>query len=332
MMKFAALGLRIHGHGAIAEVLAAGDTQLVAIAETEESVRHDASQRYGVPTYANYLELLERERPDLAIVCPPHDQKATVTLECLSRGIHVLVDKPMAISVNELAEVAAEIARGRAEFSMMLTERFGPTFVRLKELVEAGEFGNLAGFVALRPHELRANLPASAAWMRDAQRGAGIIVDLMIHDIDLIRWYSGREVTQVFAQHHAATPSAAGVHDMAQALFTLQGGIPASVEADWLTPRNTPWDCRFFLTGTTGAAEIKSLGYNELTIWSSDRPHRLIDVPKARTDSSGQDLIRRIRGQQPQILGAADAIKATRAVLAGRTSAQSGQPVDLVQG
>ena len=328
-IKFAAIGLRIHGPGAIREILAAGDTRFVAVAETGEERRQEAAQRYGVPVYADHEEMLEKERPDLVIVCPTHDRKARISAECLARGVHVLVDKPLATTPGDLDILEAEIRTGKAELSMMLTERFGPTFIRLKEMVDAGELGELAGFVALRPHELRTAEVDSLAWMVHPLRGAGIIVDLMVHDIDLVRWYSKREVVQVYARHHTSRPDLPGIPLMAQALFTLEGGIPATVETDWLTPRATPWDCRFFVTGTTGSAEIKSLGFNELVVWQQERPHRVVEVARQRTDSSGQDLVRRIRGQEPRILQAVDAVAAARATLAARESALTGRIVEV---
>jgi predicted dehydrogenase len=245
--------------------------------------------------------------------------------------VHALVDKTMAVADEGLAIIETALAGGRAELSMYLTERFGTTFAALKQIVERGDLGRIAGCTALRPHEIRTAERAIDRWVMDPAQEGGVIVDLVVHDIDLVRWYTGREVAEVWArQHKAGFPDLpADWPDMGMALFVMDDGMPAMLEADWLTPRRTPWDCRFFLTGTEGAAEIKSLGFTELTVWRHDQPHQRVDVPAARTDGPGRDLVRRLRGQQPVVLSAADAIAATRAVLAARTAALNGRPVRL---
>jgi predicted dehydrogenase len=330
-LRVAALGLRIHAHAAIADVLAAGEVELVAVADDEASFRDEFAARYGVPAYADWREPLERHAVDLAIVMPPHDQKAEPTAACLEAGVHVLVDKTMAVTDAGLDRIAAAVARGRAELSMYLTERFGPTFIALKQIVARGDLGRVAGCAALRPHELYTSTRHRDMWITDPAHEGGVIVDLTIHDIDLVRWYTGREVAEVWArQHRAGFPElAAGWPDMGMALFVMDDGMPAMLEADWHTPRQTPWDCRFFLTGTQGAAEIKSLGFRELTIWRHEQPHQVVPTPAERTDGPGRDLIRRLRGQLPVVLTAQDALAATRAVLAARRSAETGQPVRL---
>lgn len=325
VLRFAAIGMRIHGDGAIAEVRSAGETALVAVAEEDGERRRQAGARHGVPTYDVWQELLERERPQLVTVCPPHYQKTAVVVACLARGIHVLVDKPLATTTADLERVAQAVAQGRAELQMLLTERFAPPFVELKRLVTSGQLGRVAGMVALRPHQFQ--LAEQEPWMTREELEGGILVDLAIHDADLARWYSGEEFARVTAhQAQRYWTQFPGFWDVAHALFVTEAGTPVSLEADWLTPRQTPWDCRFFLTGTEGAAEVRSLHFAELVWWRHDGPRRHLELSPRRTDSAGQDLLRRLRGQQPQVLTATDAIAVTRAVLAARESARSGVP------
>jgi predicted dehydrogenase len=211
---------------------------------------------------------------------------------------------------------------------MLLTERFCPPFVELKRLVDAGELGRIASVVALRPHEFQ--LAEREPWMVREDLEGGILVDLAIHDADLARWYTGEELVSVTArQVQKGWPQFPGFWDVGHASFMTNTGTPVTLEADWLTPRGTPWDCRFFLTGTDGAAEVRSLHFRELLWWrhGGTRQHR--KFPRERPDSPGQDLLRRIRGQQPQVLTAADAFAATRAVLMARESARLRQPVPI---
>ena len=327
-LRFAAIGIHIHGPGSIQEILAAGDTELVGIAESDPARRDEVSQQYSVPIYADHVEMLDALRPDLATVCNAHHEKAEAILSCLERNVHVLVDKPMVIELEDLARVEEALKSSTSELQMMVTERFAPPFVRLKELVESGFLGEIAGCVATRPHEFA--LADREPWMVEESKEGGPILDLMIHDIDLMRWYSGASVQSVTA-HHAQRrwKEYPGFNDVAHAMFAMDSGIIASMEADWLTPRTTPWDCRFFLTGTEGAAEVRSLHFSDLLYWRHEEPRVHVQFGRNRPDSSGQDLVRRIRGQSPVIATAQDAIDSTRAVLMAREAARKGQTLSL---
>ena len=104
-LRFAAIGIHIHGPGSIQEILAAGDTELVGIAESDPARRDEVSQQYSVPIYADHVEMLDALRPDLATICNAHHEKAEAILSCLERNVHVLVDKPMVIELEDLARV-----------------------------------------------------------------------------------------------------------------------------------------------------------------------------------------------------------------------------------
>ena len=327
-LRFAAIGIHIHGPGSIQEILAAGDTELVGIAESDPERRTEVSQQYDVPIYADHEEMLDTLRPDLATICNAHYEKAAAILACLERNVHVLVDKPAVIELDDLTRVEQALQTSTSELQMMVTERFCPPFARLKELVESGYLGEIAGCVATRPHEFA--LAEREPWMLEESKEGGPIVDLMIHDIDLVRWYTGAEVQSVTAhQLKRAWPQYPDFNDIAHAMFTMDSGIVATIEADWLTPRTTPWDCRFFLTGTEGAAEVRSLHFSDLLYWRHDEPRTHVQFGRNRPDSSGQDLVRRIRGQTPTIATAQDAIDSTRAVLMAREAARQSRTLSL---
>jgi predicted dehydrogenase len=325
MLRVAAIGLRIHGHGGIAEVLAGGDAALVAIADEDKERRDQASERYGVPTYADWQQMLDRESPGLVVVCPPHDQKAAVTLACLERGLHVLVDKPMAIDHLALDQLEQAGARGPGQLQMMLTERFSPIFLALKQLVDSGRLGTVAGCVAMRPHEF--SVVQSEPWMWERQREGGIFLDLMIHDIDLVRWITGAEVVSVQAAQAQKRFTHRGFHDIGQALFRLSSGAAASLEADWLVPIGAPWDCRFFVIGSEGTAEVTTLDRAGLWYWRAGRERQRVLPITPSPASSGADLVARIRGDAQTVLSVADAVAATRAALYARDAADTEMPV-----
>lgn len=332
MLRLAAIGLRIHGHGGIAEVLSTGAARLVAVAEDGadgDQRREAAETRYAVPVYADWQRMLDRESPELVVVCPPHDQKAAAIVACLERGIHVLVDKPLAITHQDLDQIERALAPGRAELQLMLTERFNPLFVALQQLVVSGRLGTLAGCVAMRPHEF--SIVQAEPWMWEPEREGGIFLDLMIHDIDLVRWLTGAEVVAVQAAQLRARFTHPGFHDSGQALLRLTPNATASLEADWLVPAGAPWDCRFFAIGSAGTAEVAALDREGIWYWTSGRERQRLPATTRRPASSGADLIARLRGSTTTVLSAADAIAATRIALHARDAAERGAAIVIQQ-
>ena len=324
------LAFHIHGPGSIQEILAAGDTELVGIAESDPARRAEVS-----PT----VQRADLRRPcgdaGRAAAGPRHGlqcapRKAEAILSCLERNVHVLVDKPMVIELEDLARVELALETSTSELQMMVTERFAPPFVRLKELVEFGlPWRNLPA--ASPPGRMSLPWPnASPGWWRESKEG-GPILDLMIHDIDLARWYSGASVQSVTAHHtQRRWLQYPGFNDVAHAMFAMDSGIVASMEADWLTPCTTPWDCRFFLTGTEGAAEVAQPALQRTCSTGGTRNRActcsLDEIARIPADKT---FVRRIRGEAPIIATAQDAIDSTRAVLIAREAARKGQTLSL---
>ncbi len=323
MINVVAIGLRIHGEYAIQEMLKAENTRLVAIMETEERWS-TVAERYNVPFFSDYRAMLDEVECNTAIVCLPNDEKTTAVIECLRCGIHAISDKPVSITEEELDLLEKEVAASPAEFSVLLTERFNPLYVKAKAIIDSGDIGDIAGCIMMRPHESTAQ--REEPWMYDTSRNGGLIVDLMIHDIDLALWMCRSELEEVTAKslHTRFFADKPDYIDFAQALFTLRSGVIVHVEADWLTPRNTSWDCRMLVIGTDGTVEVLTKS-GEVILCTHEGNHRNVMVADAQHDSVCLDFVRRIRGIEPCILNSEDCLASARAVLLARKSSESGR-------
>ncbi|BBH24946.1 dehydrogenase [Paenibacillus baekrokdamisoli] len=324
-IRFVAIGLRIHGEYAIEQFLMTEGTKLVAIAETEHHWRA-VSDRFQVPFYDDYLHLLDEQECDTVIVCLPNYQKADAIIECLKRGKNVISDKPIAVTEEDLRRIEDQVAVSQGQFSTLLTERFNPLYMKAKELVDAGKIGQVAGCLMMRPHE--ATIQREEPWMFLKEKNGGLIVDLMIHDIDLARWICQADVVEVTARKIQTNFFAdkANYVDFAQALFVLERDITVHIEADWLTPANTSWDCRMLIVGSDGTIEVLTKS-GEVIYCTHNENHDVVAVNPPVLDEVCQDFIRRIRGQQHQILSADECIKSARAVLMARESSETRQTV-----
>lgn len=331
-LKAAVIGLR-HGH--IAEFMrAAADVagvELVGIAEDVAPLATEAGERWRVPVYSEYREMLDRERPDVVGLATTNADKASVAADCLTRGIHVIADKPLLTSTEELQRVQDALSLKRASLSLMLTCRFGRAYRALRALIAEGRLGKMVHLAAFGPHRLR---PAGRKpWMLNDQDSGGVLVDLGIHYVDLMRLYVGEEPARVTGVHgNLRFPELAWFTDHGHALFTFPGGAVGYVSVDWLTPEASPvhGDTRVFVTGTRGYCEIKGDPVTLTLVTDTEAPQEIpLGTAEAERVTPSRDFLEALRdGRAPQV-AVEDVLRSTALTLAARQSAQTGLPVDL---
>lgn len=218
------------------------------------------SERYGIP----FVEELEDALlPEVSIVGSSgvNSEKIDIVELCERRGKHVMLDKPAATDRSALNRLAGVMERGQIRVGMLLSERFRPATQTLKRMIEAGELGSIVNVSFRKPHRLRPE--SRPIWFFDKQKSGGIIIDLLVHDFDLIRWLTGKEVVSLQSiMTKTILPEHPTFYDAACAQLQLEGGAFAQMYADWYTPdKSWTWgDCRIFVSGTKGCAELRLNG------------------------------------------------------------------------
>jgi predicted dehydrogenase len=328
ILRAAVIGVR-HPHiGEFADAAKATQgVRLVAVAEDLEHLRTPAAEKWGVAPYADFRELLDRERPEVVGLATTNAQKAAVAAECLERGIHVIADKPLTTDAAGLSRLRAAVALGRGRLSLMLTCRFGRGYRAIHRLIQEGRLGRVVHMAAFGPHRLR---PATRGpWMLDDQESGGIIVDLGIHYLDLMRWYTGEEPERVVATHgNLRFPEFPRFTDHGHVLLTFPGGGAGYVSVDWLTPEASPvhGDYRVFVTGTRGTCELKSGGGATLTlVTDTDPPHEVPLDDGAREVTPSRDFLEALRDGRSPRLDVEDVFQSTEVSLRAREVAQQAE-------
>jgi UDP-N-acetylglucosamine 3-dehydrogenase len=197
--------------------------ELVGVAEPAEQALHAAMQRFHIAGYRDYRVLVEQTRPDLVAVVVPTHLHFEVASYLLDMGINVLLEKPMA-STPEEAETLLQLARVRG---VMLAighiERFNPALVALKQRITAGELGQIFQLHARRLGPFPPRI-----------RDVGVVLDLATHDIDVMRYLVGAEVTRVYAETQRRVHS---LHeDSLLGMLRFANGAVGMLDVNWLTP------------------------------------------------------------------------------------------------
>jgi UDP-N-acetylglucosamine 3-dehydrogenase len=198
------------------------NVDLVAVADRDVKTTEAIAGRYGVRAYADFQEMIDRERPHAVTVAVPTSAHYSVAKCALERGCHVLVEKPIAATLEEAQQLVA--VRPKARVLMVgHIERFNPAVIELKRRLANGELGRIFQIQARRWGPFPPRI-----------RDVGIVIDLATHDLDIMRYLSNSEAIHVYAQTNRALKNAS--EDMVTGVIRFKDDMLGLVDINWLTP------------------------------------------------------------------------------------------------
>ena len=222
-VKVAVLGVGSMG-SSHARVYAEMDhVRLVGVADPDERTAARVARRYGCGAYADFRELLDLESPDLVSVAVPTKLHAAVASEAIGRGVHVLIEKPLARSVEEGLTIVDAAAAAGVKLGVGHIERFNPAVVEIKRRLGDEELGRIFQLHARR----LSPFPGRIA-------DVGVILDLATHDIDVMHHLLGSDVDRVFAETEQKAHTSC--EDLVSALVRFSNGVIGLLDVNWLTP------------------------------------------------------------------------------------------------
>jgi UDP-N-acetylglucosamine 3-dehydrogenase len=156
---------------------------------------------------------------DAAVIAAPTHLHHELALACIKRGVHVLVEKPIASNVEEGRAIVAAAERAGVKLMVGHVERFNPAVQATKDAIKGEEILSIA-ITRVGPFPPRMS-------------NVGVVIDLAVHDIDLIRYFTDSEITEVQPQLKSAV---AEREDIALLQFRTASGVLAHINTNWLTP------------------------------------------------------------------------------------------------
>jgi len=227
------------------------EVQLVAVVDINEERACQFAQRQGIPLSTARLQDLFG-KVDLAIVALPNGMHASITCELLSNGIHVLCEKPMARNVLECRAMIEASRRSAAQLCIGHNRRFRNNVSLAKQLMQKGILGEVTRIEA--EEGSTADWPRSPAYFDPVQAGGGVLIDVGIHSIDLIRWLVGEFRDTEYRGNGTATT----VESEAELQFRIANGA----EGKLLASRTRDLQQRIRITGSDG--------YLDIGLWSDN--------------------------------------------------------------
>lgn len=227
-MKERTFRVALVGCGAISgnhihAILSAGQ-ELCALCDIDPAQAQAAIEKNELkqlPVYTDYETMLECEHPDAVHICTPHNLHAPMSIAALKRDIHVLCEKPLCISMEQMTALRTAVKESRAQLGVCQQNRYEPNMLRLKELTERGIRGG-CGFVVWKRDEA---YYASGAWRGTwKEEGGGVMINQALHTLDILQWVCGMptHVTAHIANDHLK--DVIEVEDSAMARFETADG------------------------------------------------------------------------------------------------------------
>lgn len=206
------------------------EIELVSIADVAAEKAQSAARRYGLTGYTDYQRMFEQEALDAVIVAVPHHLHKPVTLEAARRGIHPLVEKPLAPSLGDCDEMITAARRHAVRLMVGHVVRFGEAYVKARAIHDSGVFGRLILVNDSRYDYYYAEerLNSRSWFMSKELSGGGVIMNLGVHSIDAIQWLTGSRVRQVLGKTTCCRPEF-DVEGSAQLFLELDNGVTATI-------------------------------------------------------------------------------------------------------
>lgn len=296
------------------EVVAASATNASALAKLKATRK-----------YTNWREMLDREKDlDVVAVTNNNGERAEVIVAAAERKKHVMAEKPLALTRQDLARVRKAVESNRVSLGMLLPMRYAGPYVAMKEQIGAGAIGEVLLITSQKSYKLGNR----EEWYRNRKTYGGTIAWIGIHMIDLMRHISGREFKEATSyQARIGFPEVREMETVTTSIFRLDNGGLAELNMDYLRPEpaSSHGDDRLRLAGTKGVLEWKA--DTGLTLMMSAEKPRRLELPK--DGSVFLDYLRATYLGAAPTLTAEDAYRVTEITIAAQESADLGRPVKV---
>lgn len=285
-MKYALIGC---GRIATNHIKAVLNNQLELVAvcdvvpEHMESLlaKHGLEKDTSIKRYTDYKKLLDENQIELAAIATESGLHAEIALCCIDHGVNVIIEKPMAMSIQDADEIIKRSAKMGVKVSACHQNRFNIAVQELRQALEAGRFGRLShGSIHVRWNRNQ-DYYTQAPWRGTWEQDGGALMNQCIHGIDLLRWMLGNEIEEVYGVTKQQFHDYLQAEDIGMAVVRFKNGAVATIEGTTnVYPQNL--EETLYLFGENGTVKLGGKSVNNIDVWNF--------ADEKDTDSSKQGL------------------------------------------
>ena len=343
-MKYALIGC---GRISPNHIIAARNNhlELVAFADlnperAKEKVIKFALFNENIQIYSDYIQMLEKERPELVAIATESGKHAKIAMDCLDYGCNLIIEKPIALSIADADAIIAKGYEKKVKICACHQNRFNQSIRKIRNAVEAGRFGKLLYGTAHIRWNRNQEYYQKADWRGTWEQDGGALMNQCIHNIDLLRWMMGDEVDTVFGMTDRMVHSYIEAEDFGVALVRFANGSYGIIEGTTdVYPQNL--EETLYLFGEKGTVKAGGQSVNRIEEWRFadcfDDPEEIKrNYSENPPDIYGfghtklyQNVIAAIHGEEELLADAEAGKRALELVLAIYQSAYIGVPVQF---
>ena len=228
-IRFALLGYGKVAHLHAKAIFEANGAQLVAVCGRNEKRRNDFAENFNISSRETIAEAVTYDHIDAIIISTPHPLHHAHTIEALEAGVHVLVEKPMAMNANECTEMIIAAERAQKVLSVVSQRRWYPSAMRIREAIDSGKLGKVGlGQVTILGWRDEAYYKSDSWRGKWDSEGGGILINQAPHQLDLLHWFLG-PVERIYGEWDNVNHQYIEVEDSAVATIRFKNGAMASL-------------------------------------------------------------------------------------------------------
>ena len=316
----AVVGTGHRGPAQAAKYAAKDNTDVVAVCDVVPELAEKVAAEYGVKAYTSVEELVKNPAVDAVDVVTPSVHHAAPAITAAEAGKHVMVATPFAVTLDECDRMIAAADKTGVNLMFAQTWRFNPSDRKAKQLLDAGEIGELIWISWTRMKPPYGSGPDR--WFRWRSSGGGFWVWEGTHFTDQIRWFAGDEFSQAYSAGMGNYVSTGDGEDNGIGAFKFKDGVFAVVMEGNSDPGASRGEWRF--VGTKGMIEATS---DEVRLGKGGWQTVDIDDPDGDVETD-EFVASIIEGRQPIMTGQ-DGRASLEAVLALHKSQETGLAIDI---
>ena len=228
--------------------------------------KHELQNDMSILRYTDYRSMIQEVKPDLVSIATESGIHAEIALFCIDHGVHVIIEKPMAMSISDANEIIRHSEEKHVKVSACHQNRFNIAVQEMRHALEAGRFGRLShGSIHVRWNRNQGyydQAPWRGTWAQDG----GALMNQCIHGIDLLRWTFGGEIEEVYGQTRQQFHDYLEAEDVGMAVVKFKNGVIATIEGTTnVYPKNL--EETLYIFGEKGTVKIGGTSTNNIDVW-----------------------------------------------------------------
>ncbi len=243
---------------------------IVALCDIDTSKMDDSVKKFQLSSdakkYIDYREMLQREKPELVAICTESGKHGQIALDCIEAGCNLIIEKPIALSLDEADAIIKNAAAKNVKVSACHQNRFNKSVQKIRQAVEAGRFGKLMHGTAHIRWNRGESYYKQAPWRGTWEQDGGALMNQCIHNIDLLRWMMGDEISEVVGMTDNLVHSFIDAEDLGVALVKFSNGSYGVIEGTTnIYPQNL--EETLYIFGEKGTVKAGGKSVNLIEEW-----------------------------------------------------------------